>query len=160
MAVEVLSNEIRLFARKGDSATATTIQSMSPSFYTAADSSYWIKLEVNDTTAVLGVYGDASFTIQLGTTTFTIPALSSMNHLYLANCNGNFITNQKGYLDDYRIDNCSLAGMNNIPQSIKKKELVKVIDMLGRETVIHSNEPLILIYKDGSREKWMRVEAE
>ncbi|MDX1447104.1 hypothetical protein [Lishizhenia sp.] len=39
------------------------------------------------------------------------------------------------------------------PQINKKKELVKVVDILGRETTIKPNELLIYMYSDGSTEK-------
>ncbi len=38
------------------------------------------------------------------------------------------------------------------------KELVKIVDLLGRNTFFHSNIPLIYVYSDGSTEKVMKIE--
>lgn len=40
----------------------------------------------------------------------------------------------------------------------ENKELVKIIDLMGRETEFKSNTPLIFIYSDGSREQVMKLE--
>ena len=38
------------------------------------------------------------------------------------------------------------------------KELVTIIDLMGRETEFKLNTPLIFIYKDGTRERMMKIE--
>ena len=38
-----------------------------------------------------------------------------------------------------------------------EKELVKIIDLLGRETGFKANKPLIYIYSDGSVEKLIKT---
>ena len=38
------------------------------------------------------------------------------------------------------------------------KELVKIIDFMGRETEFKTNTPLIFIYSDGTRERVMKIE--
>lgn len=40
----------------------------------------------------------------------------------------------------------------------KSKEVVQIIDLLGRETVFKANTPLIYIYNDGTRERVMKIE--
>lgn len=40
----------------------------------------------------------------------------------------------------------------------EKKEIVKVIDLLGRETEMQSNIPLIIIYSDGSAKRIMKTD--
>ena len=41
----------------------------------------------------------------------------------------------------------------NISEEIKEKVLVKIVDVIGKQTKIIKNKPLILIYSDGSIEK-------
>lgn len=39
-----------------------------------------------------------------------------------------------------------------------EKEIVKIVDLMGRQTEIRSNEILIYIYSDGSTEKVFKVD--
>lgn len=39
-----------------------------------------------------------------------------------------------------------------------EKELVKIVDFMGRETVFKPNTPMIYIYSDGTRERVMKLE--
>lgn len=159
LAVEVNDNELRFFNRDNDILTGTSIQSMTPPFMLQTNTTYWVKLEIsNTTTATLSVYQDAGFNTQLGSSTFTIPVLDDMNHLYIANGNGNNTTNQYGYLDDYRIDICSGLGLENVLPHSSDKEIVKIVDALGRETSDKSNTTLIYIYSDGTTKKVHRME--
>ena len=51
------------------------------------------------------------------------------------------------------------CGFTNIPELYSKdKELLKVIDILGRETIVKPNTPLIYIYSDGSCERVFEIE--
>ena len=51
------------------------------------------------------------------------------------------------------------CGFTNIPELYtKEKELLKVIDVLGRETIVQPNTPLIYIYSDGSSERVFEME--
>ena len=51
------------------------------------------------------------------------------------------------------------CGVTNIPElSIQDKELLKIIDVLGRETTVKPNTPLIYIYSDGSCERVFKIE--
>ncbi len=154
LAVEILGTQVRLFGKDGLDYNSETIQPMSPTFNLQSNQTYWIRLEIEgDVTAILSVYSDMNFTNLLRTTTFTIPELEDMNHLYIANCNGNSSTSQYGYLDDYSINGCSLAEMEELVSGKSKKELVKIVDFLGRETNFKENTPLIFIYSDGTREQ-------
>ena len=52
------------------------------------------------------------------------------------------------------IDNdCSFLTTTSIQEQTKGKELLKVIDLLGRETKVTKNEGLFYIYDDGTVEK-------
>lgn len=48
---------------------------------------------------------------------------------------------------------CNIYVLSNGELSLPKKELVRVVDILGRETNNRSNELLIHVYSDGSTEK-------
>ena len=48
------------------------------------------------------------------------------------------------------------TGISDIANNTRK--LVKIVDMLGRETVIKNNEPLFYIYNDGTVEKRIIIE--
>lgn len=50
----------------------------------------------------------------------------------------------------------SFVGLEELANS--EKELVKIIDFMGKETEFKSNVPLIFIYSDGSRERVMEIE--
>jgi len=51
------------------------------------------------------------------------------------------------------------CGFTNIPELYSKdKELIKIIDILGRETIVKPNTPLIYIYSDGSSERVFEIE--
>lgn len=55
----------------------------------------------------------------------------------------------------YTTQQCSV-GLMELPT--KEKVLVKIVDLLGRDTEIKANVPLIYIYNDGSSEKVIKVE--
>jgi hypothetical protein len=48
------------------------------------------------------------------------------------------------------------GGLNDLTNSIK--QLVKIVDVMGRETKFKTNTPLIYIYSDGTTEKIFKVE--
>ena len=50
----------------------------------------------------------------------------------------------------------SSAGIEQLTNT--KKELVKIIDFMGRKTQFKPNTPLIFIYSDGTRERVMEIE--
>lgn len=50
----------------------------------------------------------------------------------------------------------SVAGLNNIKPNNKK--LIKVIDLMGRETQIIPNQVLIYLFDDGSTEKFIQIQ--
>ena len=54
-------------------------------------------------------------------------------------------------------DCISTVGTNNLVMQ-KEKNLVKIIDFMGRETSFKPNTPLIYIYSDGTRERVMKLE--
>ena len=54
--------------------------------------------------------------------------------------------------------NCSTTGIGDEEINYKNRELVKVIDLLGKETEGVKNQPLFYIYDDGTVEKKMILE--
>ena len=48
--------------------------------------------------------------------------------------------------------------MTSIEEHFKNKELIKITDLLGRETKGSKNEPLFYIYDNGTVEKKLIVE--
>lgn len=62
--------------------------------------------------------------------------------------------------NDYTCDFSVLGfvGLNEIEQSSKKRQLVKVVDILGREHPIVSNKILFKLYNNGDVEKFMQLE--
>jgi len=159
LAVEVFSNEIRLINRDNNIIVSSSIQSMVPAFYMQPGTSYWVKLEIsNSVNAILSVFSDGNFTNLLNTTSFLLPVLDDMSHIYIANSNGNNSCTQEGSLDEYRINSCITSGVEEISFANENKKLVKIVDLMGRETVYKSNAPLIFIYNDGSTKKILNVE--
>lgn len=54
---------------------------------------------------------------------------------------------------------CFLVDYTGIEELLQKeKELVMILDFMGRETVFKPNTPLIFIYSDGTRERVMEIE--
>ena len=56
------------------------------------------------------------------------------------------------------IDVSSCTAMTSIEEHFKNKELIKITDLLGRETKGSKNEPLFYIYDNGTVEKKLIVE--
>ena len=56
------------------------------------------------------------------------------------------------------IDVISCTAMTSIEEHFKNKELIKITDLLGRETKRKKNEPLFYIYDNGTVEKKLIVE--
>ena len=48
------------------------------------------------------------------------------------------------------------TGISDIANNTRK--LIKIVDMLGRETIIKNNEPLFYLYDDGTVEKKVVIE--
>lgn len=154
LAIEVYSSQIRFFNKKGNTMTSTSIQSMSPPFYMDVNTSYWVKLEIsNGTTAIVKVFQDASLTTEIASTTYTIPELDDMTHLYISNSNGNAYCTHFGSVDDYQINTCSNLGLELVDGIDPNKEVLKIVDLLGRETTFIENTTLIIVYTDGSTKK-------
>ncbi len=159
LAVEVFSSQLRFFNRDGNQLTGSSIMSMNPTFQMQANTTYRVELEIsNSTTATLSVYEDAGYANLLGSSSYSIPVLDDMNHLYIANSNGNSNCTQFGYLDNYNVDACSGVGVESITFDVAEKQLVKIVDLLGRETQFTPNTPLIYVFSDGSSEIIMKVD--
>ncbi len=74
-------------------------------------------------------------------------------------------TNTGNYAVEITIDGCmttsaceliDFTGIEELSQN--DKELVKIVDLMGRETKFVTNTPLIFIYSDGSMERVMEIE--
>lgn len=56
------------------------------------------------------------------------------------------------FIDDVSVEN--IRDLNTVKHALSSdRKLIKVIDLMGRETKVKPNIPLIYIYDDGSREK-------
>lgn len=110
LGVCVTNMEIKLLNRNGNVVDASSLLSFSQPFNMTANTDYWIKLEVEDATHTrLYVYSDAAMSNELRNQLFTTPDLDPFNEIYIANCNGNSTTFIVGKLDDYVINKCSVA---------------------------------------------------
>ena len=57
-----------------------------------------------------------------------------------------------------RIHTLICTGSTNVKEFTRNKELVRIIDQLGRETKINNNSPIFYIYNDGTTEKKIIIE--
>ncbi len=80
------------------------------------------------------------------------------NQSYTPAVTGNYAVevNMNGCVDTSACFLVDYTGIEELIQS--EKELVKIIDFMGRETEIKPNTPLIFIYSDGTRERIMKLE--
>jgi hypothetical protein len=118
LGVCVTNMEIKLLNRNGNVVDASSLLSFNQPFNMTANTDYWIKLEVEDATHTrLYVYSDATMSNELRNQLFTTPDLDPFNEIYIANCNGNSTTYIVGKLDDYVINKCSVAGIEETKAS-------------------------------------------
>jgi hypothetical protein len=84
--------------------------------------------------------------------------LGETNQSFVATSNGDYavIVNQNGCVDTSDCITINSVGINELIQS--EKELIKIIDFLGRETEFKAKIPLIFIYNDGTRQRVMKLE--
>ena len=68
---------------------------------------------------------------------------------------------------DYNIDagvtfsadcNVDCSGASGVNELTTSKNVIQILDMMGRETLFKTNTPLIYVYDDGSTEKVFSVE--
>ena len=138
-------------------------------YLNGANTDYWVKLEVIDALNTrLSVFSNEAMTSTLRTQIFTTPDLDPFNEIYIANCNGNSATSIYGKLDDYRINNCNVAFVNELntendswqlfpnPSSsvfevkgTKKVEMIAVYDFKGskvvNESIINNNSASVTL---------------
>lgn len=63
------------------------------------------------------------------------------------------------FIDDVRIERVlGTSGIEEFNLSTPERSVVKIIDLMGRETTYKANTPLILIYSDGTRERVLTLE--
>lgn len=83
---------------------------------------------------------------------------SETNQSYTPAVTGNYAVevNMNGCVDT---SDCFLVDHTGIEELLQKeKELVMILDFMGRETEFKPNTPLIFIYSDGTRERVMKLE--
>lgn len=85
------------------------------------------------------------------------PISGEINQSFMATVTGNYAVeiNVDGCLDTSACELIDFTGIEELVNS--EKELVKIVDLLGRETPFAPNTPLIFIYSDGSMERVMEV---
>ncbi len=76
-----------------------------------------------------------------------------VNQSYTPTVTGNYAVevSNGSCVDTSACMNVNVIGLEELQQS--EVELIKIIDLMGRETEIRYNTPLIFIYSDGTREK-------
>lgn len=80
------------------------------------------------------------------------------NQSYTPAVTGNYAVevNMNGCVDTSACFLVDYTGIEELLQT--EKELVKIVDFMGRETEYKPNTPLIFIYSDGTRERVMKLE--
>ncbi len=86
------------------------------------------------------------------------PLAGEVNQYYIVQTTGSYAVEitQSGCVDTSACYLVDLTGIGEL--NLEGKELVKIIDLMGRETVFRPNTPLIYIYSDGTRERIMKIE--
>lgn len=169
LGVFVTHMEIKFINRNDNNVPAGSIVSFTQPFNMSANTDYWVKLEVIDALNTrLSVFSNEAMTSTLRTQIFTTPDLDPFNEIYIANCNGNSATSIYGKLDDYRINNCNVAFVNELntendswqlfpnPSSsvfevkgTKKVKMITVYDLKGskvvNESIINNNSASVIL---------------
>ncbi len=86
------------------------------------------------------------------------PIIGETNQSYTATVTGNYAIELtiQGCLDTSVCTLIDFTGIEELAQD--SKELVKIVDLMGRETKFVPNTPLIFIYRDGTMERVMEIE--
>lgn len=86
------------------------------------------------------------------------PIAGETNQSFTATVTGNYAVeiNVQGCTATSACELIDFSGIEELTQS--GKELVKIVDLMGRETKFVPNTPLIFIYSDGSMERVMEIE--
>ncbi|MFT6981606.1 MAG: dienelactone hydrolase [Crocinitomicaceae bacterium] len=82
------------------------------------------------------------------------------NQSYTVTQNGNYAV-VLGTGSCAQMSNCfavDVVGIDQLELGTSTKELIRIVDLIGRETQLHLNTPLIFIYNDGTRERVMKTE--
>lgn len=66
------------------------------------------------------------------------------------------VVNMNGCIGNSQCTLIDFTGIEEVTMSDKK--LIKIVDLMGRETEFKPNTPLIYIYTDGTREKIIKIE--
>lgn len=86
------------------------------------------------------------------------PIAGETGQSYTPEASGNYAVeiSVQGCVDSSSCEIISIVGIEELKGL--KKELIKIVDFLGRETPFKPNTPLIFIYSDGTTERVMEVE--
>jgi len=103
---------------------------------------------------IVGEEGLILKSYDLGETWVQVPFIGTQNLIYVRIFNNEhiFINDETGSLYSSQ-DNSGVDELSNT-----NKTLVKILDMMGRETTFKPNIPLIYVYDDGSTERVFSVE--
>jgi hypothetical protein len=86
------------------------------------------------------------------------PISGEINQSFTATVTGNYAV-EVSVQGCVVISTCELIDFTGVEElTLGNKELVKIVDLLGRETKFKTNTPLIFIYSDGTMERVMEVE--
>lgn len=87
------------------------------------------------------------------------PIAGANNQTHTATANGDYavILGSGSCADTSNCYSVTALGLGELP-SFSEKELVEIIDLMGRPTPFKANTPLIFVYSDGSRMRVMEVE--
>jgi hypothetical protein len=86
------------------------------------------------------------------------PILGEISQSFTATVTGNYAVEIEvnGCVDTSACELIDFSGIEELTQNEKK--LVKIVDLMGRETKFVSNTPLIFMYSDGTIERVMEIE--
>lgn len=87
------------------------------------------------------------------------PIVGASSQTYTATANGDYavILGSGSCADTSICHTISVLGLDDLPSN-PGKELVEIIDVMGRPSPFNANTPLIFVYSDGSRQRVMKVE--
>ena len=123
-----------------------------------SDGSFAPDVYTNNAASVTGAYQlsnlpPADFNWTSNSYSFTA-TMAQDGHTFLAIHSGD--TGSSGLIFQF-CDEESLAGID-VPIEKGDKDVVKIIDLMGREAAFKPNKPFIFIYSDGTRERVMTIE--
>jgi len=101
--------------------------------------------------------GNNSFLLDINFCAFNNPSLTciEVDDYAYSTANWTQIDSQTSFSEDCNNDCSNTSSLTELTTS---KNLIQILDLMGRETSSKPNTPLIYVYDDGSIEKVFRVE--